>query len=244
MKIAIIDCDHEFTASFVPLIRGCMDTVGLQDWDFDVFDDPNEFLSRPYTLGEYFMILMDLYQPGSNGIEVAGKIREQDEEIPIVFISSINEYATETYLVNAAYLVLKPVNEDKCFRILNRVLHRICPQSWELRLSDGYLCHMRDISYLQHTEDQYLLHLDQGGEHRVDQMQDSTMDKMMQVYRCFFHVTPDSVVNMAHITDFRDDGIELSGQYDIDMTTEQLGALRNHISKLQIEVEREELSRV
>ncbi|MDO4622264.1 MAG: response regulator [Eubacteriales bacterium] len=204
MKIALIDCDHTFTSSFVPLLRHCMDTVGISNCVLDVYDEPQKFLNRTYTTGEYFMILMDLYQPGTNGIEVAGAIRVRDEEVPIVFISSINEYATETYMVDAAYLLMKPIDEKKCFRILNRVLHRMCPQSWELKLADGFICHMIDIAYIRIYDHCFHLYLDDGGEHLVQEIDEEVMEKMMQVYRCFYRVTPDSVVNMAHITAFRD----------------------------------------
>ncbi len=243
MRIGIIDSDNAFTESFIPQLRGCMEAVGIADTQFDVYADPASFLNRPYQKGEYFLLILDLYQPDTNGIAVAEKIREWDEEIPLVFVSSINEYATETYLVDAAYLILKPIDSDGCFKILNRVLHRLCPQSWELLLPENYRCQIIDIVYVKQEQERYHFYLKED-EHIVPRLGEDLMEKMMRVYRCFYRVTSDVMVNMAHITSIEDSGIVLNETYTINMTKEQIEGLRVHISRVKTEMELNELCRI
>lgn len=57
-----------------------------------------------------------------NGINLAKKIRESHIEIKIMFISSVNYYATESYEVKAIDFILKSIDERRLILKLKNIL--------------------------------------------------------------------------------------------------------------------------
>lgn len=66
------------------------------------------------------IVILDLVLDELNGIEAARKVRQlQGEKPKLIFISSINSYAAETYEVNAAAFLLKPIEKANLAEKLN-----------------------------------------------------------------------------------------------------------------------------
>ena len=63
---------------------------------------------------------LDLLMPGLNGMEVAKKLRASGDKGKIVFQTSSLEYAAESYDVEAFYYLLKPVDKNKLYSVLER----------------------------------------------------------------------------------------------------------------------------
>ncbi|MCB2296455.1 LytR/AlgR family response regulator transcription factor [Clostridium tagluense] len=79
-----------------------------------VFNQGLDLMEHMRSPKESFDILfLDIYMKDSNGIDIARKIREFDEECKIIFITSSQEHAIDSYEVRATYYILKPVNEEK-----------------------------------------------------------------------------------------------------------------------------------
>lgn len=70
----------------------------------------------------YDLYLLDIYMDGSmDGIELARRIRVQDEGAVICFISSSNEFYREAYDLYAVQYLLKPIQEKEFKKLLDRV---------------------------------------------------------------------------------------------------------------------------
>lgn len=70
----------------------------------------------------YDLYLLDIYIEGSlDGIELAGRIRDMDEEAVICFVSSSNEFYREAYDLYALQYLVKPVQEEAVRQLLDRV---------------------------------------------------------------------------------------------------------------------------
>lgn len=59
--------------------------------------------------------------PGMNGIDLAGEIRRQDADVGIVFLSTFNEFAHQSYRVQTCDYLLKPAQEAEIFDLLDRL---------------------------------------------------------------------------------------------------------------------------
>lgn len=73
----------------------------------------------------YTLYLLDVIMPLVNGVEVAKEIRNFNPEAKIIFLTSSPEFAVESYSVNATDYILKPVNEDRFFSVLDNLLINI-----------------------------------------------------------------------------------------------------------------------
>ncbi len=75
-------------------------------------------------IGKHFDIfLLDIIMPNINGIELADEIRKKDEVAKIIFLTTSSEFAVESYAVDAFYYLLKPINKDKLFAVLEKACH-------------------------------------------------------------------------------------------------------------------------
>lgn len=76
--------------------------------------------------GENFdAILLDICMNDMNGMEVAQIIRKKNNHIPILFLTSSPDYAIESYQVEAIDYALKPINQSKIFRSLDKLVNRL-----------------------------------------------------------------------------------------------------------------------
>lgn len=74
---------------------------------------------------KYNIILLDIQMKGENGIELAKKIRKQDENLNIIFTTAITDYIGEGYDVSALNYLIKPIKEDKLYECLNKAVLKI-----------------------------------------------------------------------------------------------------------------------
>lgn len=74
------------------------------------------------------LLLLDIEMKGLNGMELARKLRAQKDMLPIVFITGYSEYMNDGYEVEALHYLIKPLDEEKLFSVLDRYLKRYTPE--------------------------------------------------------------------------------------------------------------------
>lgn len=120
MKIAICDDDEKDRSEMRRMTAEYMD---LHNYHVRIDDFPTgeAFLER--ELSEYDLVIMDIFMGRLNGIETAKAILEKNPNTQIIFCSSSNAYAAESYDVSALRYFLKPVAREKLFATLDRYFH-------------------------------------------------------------------------------------------------------------------------
>jgi len=59
-----------------------------------------------------------------NGMELAKMLRNNNDMLPIIFVTGYSEYMNDGYEVEALHYLLKPLNKDRLFSTLTRYLQR------------------------------------------------------------------------------------------------------------------------
>ena len=122
IRIAIVeDNDKEAKA-----LTNLLERYGKDhDMEFHikVFEHALRFLDQYQP--DYELIFMDIDMPYLNGIEATKKLRQIDENVVLVFVTALAQYAVQGYGVGALDFLLKPINytilESKMARALNAV---------------------------------------------------------------------------------------------------------------------------
>ena len=74
------------------------------------------------------VVFLDIALPGQSGMRTAESLRKLDEHIPLIFVTSLAQFAVKGYEVNAFDFIVKPVNypdlEFKMDRLLQRMSAR------------------------------------------------------------------------------------------------------------------------
>lgn len=84
----------------------------------DVFESGEAFLAAD-TSG-YGLVVLDIFMDKLNGMETARRLVEKNASVQIIFCSTSNEFAAESYDVAALHYMTKPVEEDKFYAVLDR----------------------------------------------------------------------------------------------------------------------------
>lgn len=87
------------------------------------FESGDAFLMR--FKSQYDFIILDINLSAMNGIDVARRIREKDEEVVIMFATNLAKYATRGYEVDAIDFVLKPLTYASFYLRLERAMKKI-----------------------------------------------------------------------------------------------------------------------
>lgn len=66
------------------------------------------------------IVFMDIYLKPGNGVELVRRLRQQRLNFKLVFLTSSNEFAIESYEVDAAYYLLKPLQPERLQQALKR----------------------------------------------------------------------------------------------------------------------------
>ena len=70
------------------------------------------------------LLLLDIEMGDMNGMELARKLRNNGDMLPIIFITGYSEFMQDGYDVEALHYLLKPVDKDKLFAVLDRYASR------------------------------------------------------------------------------------------------------------------------
>ena len=72
-----------------------------------VYESPEDFLEHYQKDAD--LILLDVEMPGMDGISLARRIRQDDKEVLLMFITNMAQYALHGYEVEAIDYVIKPL---------------------------------------------------------------------------------------------------------------------------------------
>lgn len=106
MKIAIVDDDPAMRKQLSEYIAryGAEHSLSLEPRPFPSGDA----LLQVYT-PTYDIIIFDIDMPGTNGMDTARRIRAKDEDVVILFVTNIAQYAINGYEVDAVDYIIKPI---------------------------------------------------------------------------------------------------------------------------------------
>ena len=101
--------------------------------------------------GEIDLLFLDVEMPGENGMDTAGKIREFDQKLLIVFVTGYSDYVFDGYQVGAMDYLIKPVKTERLEQLIIRVEKALGEQKKEMfvfRNTDGvYRMPVGEIQY-------------------------------------------------------------------------------------------------
>ena len=70
------------------------------------------------------LLLLDIEMGAMNGVSLARRIRQDNETMQLIFITGYSDYLAEGYDVSALHYLLKPIDKEKLFSVLDRALEK------------------------------------------------------------------------------------------------------------------------
>lgn len=122
INIAIVEDDKEQAAELEAALRQYSGEFKTP-LQISVFYNAVVFLEK-YT-AEYDIIYMDIMMPMLNGMDASRMLREKDDQVMLIFVTSMQQFAIQGYEVGASDFIVKPVNYPEFKLKFTRVLGRL-----------------------------------------------------------------------------------------------------------------------
>lgn len=120
MKIAICDDEKSEQQLLCKYVKEWASGKGRRA-ELSCFDSAESFLFSWEDEKDYNALILDIEMGSMSGMELAKKIRETDSDIPILFVTGYAEYMQFGYDVKALHYLMKPVDKEKFFSVLDRL---------------------------------------------------------------------------------------------------------------------------
>ena len=88
----------------------------------NTFPSSEAFLFHYAENPSYGILLLDIEMGDMNGIDLAKRIRAENEVVQIIFITGFPDFLADGYDVSALHYLMKPIREEKLFPILDKAI--------------------------------------------------------------------------------------------------------------------------
>lgn len=201
IQVAFCDDDLSVTNEINTLIqRYC--TEQDQKIACTAFHSPLELLAEVEKGIHFDILFLDIIMPGQNGINVAKEIRQNDQTVKIVFLTSSAEFAVESYTVDAFSYYVKPVREEAFRSLLDSAISK-CEREKQgsliLRCKNGITrITLEKLVYCEVIGRTLIFHMENG----INLESIGSLDELsreLAQYGCFLRPHRSFLLNMEYI---------------------------------------------
>ena len=147
-------------------LRECLDRYAEERktaFEMVTFGDAADFLE--HYRANYDMVFMDIELPGINGMEAAHRLRQIDQQVILIFVTNMAQFAVKGYEVDALDYIIKPVQYGPLSIKLDRAAarHRAAGESIMVAQPTGTLrVLLREVLYVEVQGHRLTYHTEQG----------------------------------------------------------------------------------
>ncbi len=161
------------------------------------FPSAEAFLFRYEEDKSFDLLLLDIEMGQMSGVELARRVRQDNRQVQIIFITGYMEYIAEGYDVEALHYLLKPVTEEKLRAVLDRAARRfesrekalcLCVSGTAMRIP------LREIRYLEVQRNYVTVH---GQEAWTVKKTLNELEEELD--RSFFRTSRSHIVNLHYV---------------------------------------------
>ena len=230
MRIAIVDDDIQMYdrlhAYLNELLGDSSEIIG--------FPSGEEFLFA-WKPGAFDLIILDIFMDRLTGMDVAREIRKTDRDVRIVFSTTSNEFASESYEVNACYYLHKPFGRDRVKAMLDRIDLAEIEKMRTAKLPDGTSVRLRNIIYVDFASHRVTLHC-RHNDDTVVRASLSEIEPLLCAYPYFFSPSKGIIVNFYEVTAQTGDTFTMSDGRSIPISRRKAKEVLEAYSTFRFEI--------
>ena len=196
IKIAICEDEKEQQELLKVYINQIFEELSIK-YKLEILNSGEELLEN--YLNDTDILLLDIQMGKINGMDTARKIRTLDEDVEIIFITSLIEYALEGYEVRAYRYLIKPVKYDNLKEnIINCIKEVDIKNKYIMVKEEGNLnkIDISEITYVEVQKETITIHT-LNKVYKIN----GTMSNIEKEIDCsrFFRCHKSFLVNLEHI---------------------------------------------
>ncbi|MDD2971203.1 MAG: LytTR family DNA-binding domain-containing protein [Lachnospiraceae bacterium] len=212
LRIAGCDDDLFILEELEAMIKSYGDANG-QEISFVSYQTPIELLMEVERGERYDVLFLDIIMNGMNGMDTARELRQYDNNVRIIFLTSSPEFALKSYEVRAYDYQLKPIQKDTFIKLMNRLFAeqiREQDSSFLLKCKSGITrIQVAQLEYCEVINHRIYIHLLSGKELETRGRLEELYDKLCEKGN-FLFPHRSYLVNMEYIQSITSRGIVMS----------------------------------
>ncbi|MCL2223207.1 MAG: LytTR family DNA-binding domain-containing protein [Oscillospiraceae bacterium] len=112
IRIAICDDDEEYNDKLKKMLSAYLHSKHIKDFELSEYTSGDSLIAK-FVAKKYDFIFLDIEMPGSDGFSTAGKIRDIDFDVDIVFVTYAKESIQRGFDYNAKGYLYKEVTQEQ-----------------------------------------------------------------------------------------------------------------------------------
>lgn len=235
IRIALIDdnpSDIDIGKRYVDTYFSSRCDVKDMEISFTGYTDGPSFLAD-FRPGDFSLILLDIYMPAMEGVDVARAIRRVDEHVKIIFLTTSRDHALDGYTVFASGYILKPLSSHKkeLFQALDHALPKgtLKPAVLKVRIPgcEALRIPFSRIIYMDCSEGRNaIIHMQDKKISSTNSYQElsSILLKDSRFFECYHRL----LLNMDYIESMEEDSFLLKGNITVPISRRKKKEVKQH----------------
>ena len=125
LRIAICDDEETQLNKTAALLQAYLQARSGLNGQVETFQSGGALLARAEDAGGFDLYVLDILMPELSGIDTGRRLRALGEGGEIVYLTSSNDFAADSYDVHAFFYLLKPVEDHKLFEVLDGAVEKL-----------------------------------------------------------------------------------------------------------------------
>lgn len=200
MKYRIAICDDEQNQiEYITSIAASWSAHEGHGCEIRTFASAEAFLFEYEEDKAYDILLLDVEMKNMNGIELAKRIRKDNNRAEIIFITSHFEFVGEGYEVDALHYLIKPISVEKLTQVLTKAAEKLSVEPPSVVIScegETVKLYESDILYVESFLHYIVIHM-KDNEYKIKEnisvFENRVSDDFYRIHRSY-------LVSLKHIT--------------------------------------------
>ena len=125
LRFAVCDDEDQQLKQMAALLEAFFQSRPNLTGQVNTFRTGSTLLSQAEKHGGFDLYLLDILMPGLNGIETGRRLRAKGDGGEIIYLTTSNDFAADSYDVHAFFYLLKPVTQDRLFEVLDNAVEKL-----------------------------------------------------------------------------------------------------------------------
>lgn len=200
MKYRIAICDDEQNQiEYIASIVASWSAHEGHGCEIRTFASAEAFLFEYEEDKAYDILLLDVEMKNMNGIELAKRIRKDNNRAEIIFITSHFEFVGEGYEVDALHYLIKPISVEKLTQVLTKAAEKLSVEPPSVVIScegETVKLYESDILYVESFLHYIVIHT-KDNEYKIKENISVFENKVSDV---FYRIHRSYLVSLKYIT--------------------------------------------